>query len=313
MIFSGLLFLMALPVFSQSHPFPGKWAEWTYLHVSFDGVYVDRAEDFYYALGDPVVLNRRQYAQVYSPVSPGNRLVREDTAARKVYVRYDKNYCTALKDTELLLFDFSLQAGDSIRLNFKDTACYFKVTKIGQDSTLTHEYRKTIQLQDAHGTAFMNWMEGVGPLHNYLFYNEMRLRDLSLFNFEAYTEVICFKDDQVELLSQRIYVPQRAVYNGCQGIILGVKEGEKTEEASVRLLPDPVTETSRFYYRVPASVQVAVLNVYTVQGLLVQSIRLAQGAGDIPFSIPGLSKGLYLYNLVLDGVAAGMRKMVVVR
>lgn len=84
-------------------------------------------------------------------------LLREDTAARRVF-RYDDN-----TDTEYLLYDFSVQAGDSVTVGINPKTCYVQeiTTETWADGSVRHNFL-IITPDNSPST----WVESFGNINN---------------------------------------------------------------------------------------------------------------------------------------------------
>ena len=67
-------------------------------------------------------------------------------------------------------------------------------------------------------------------------------------------------------------------------------------------------------YFIPASAQSAVITISTTNGQAIKTFVITtRGNGQIEFDSQTLSIGVYLYNLVVDGVQIDSKKMSVVK
>jgi hypothetical protein len=111
----------------QYVPFPLPGAEWKFAvyddlncQFSFCGYYYNKIE------GDTVIGNYT-YKKVLETALNGNEYyykagIRQDTLTGKVYVKLFENYFCG--ETDTLLYDFSLQVGDSLKQCQQITLCY---------------------------------------------------------------------------------------------------------------------------------------------------------------------------------------------
>src|SRR6185312_2231183 len=126
----------------------------------------------WYAYGDSLH-NGKNYKKVsYSNSFQG--LIREDTAAKKIYFI---QYCNT---NEELLYNFSLSQGDTISYNFKYsntfmTSGVFTVDSIRLQHDYQNYYRKHFYLQNhqAPNTSVLEMVEGIGSTTHplFLYYN----------------------------------------------------------------------------------------------------------------------------------------------
>ncbi len=116
------------------------------------------------------LINFRPYSKVYTHraayIDTSFYFIREDTAEKKIWLlNYDFM-------SERILYDFSLNTGDSIYLTFGDTVWdlnplyktgYYKVDSVININTLAGS-RKTLYLRNHHNVdkVVLKWTEGVG-------------------------------------------------------------------------------------------------------------------------------------------------------
>ena len=103
-----------------------------------------------------------------------------------------------------------------------------------------------------------------------------------------------------------------SIYLG-DGPTIPVEEVWVKQGFAFRVYPNPVqAESLQISYRLPPSVKAARIELYTVTGQLVKTQSLAV-AGDYKASVSskGLASGVYICNLVADGLVVGMEKVLV--
>ena len=118
-----------------------------------------------------------------SPVSGDyQHYIREDTVARKVYIYYPIFWYPS----DQVLYDFSLQPGDSLRSTYQGTEV---VTSVDSVQIATGEYQKRFTLyRPTEGYRY--YIEGIGGQQG-LF--------TTLFTFESYGIFLCLKENGVSL------------------------------------------------------------------------------------------------------------------
>jgi hypothetical protein len=135
----------------------GDSNEW-YIFFSPESAYT-----YVYTINGDTILD----GQAYKPLETENAreplgYIREDTSERQVYIRLT----LTSEPTEIILFDFSLETGDTIRLysfDYRDLGLY-EVDSIGVINTLMGG-RKAIYLASTEWLwAKPVWVEGIGSL-----------------------------------------------------------------------------------------------------------------------------------------------------
>lgn len=76
-------------------------------------------------------------------------------------------------------------------------------------------------------------------------------------------------------------------------------------------IPNPFNEKTRIKYSIPSIEHKAVINIYDLQGSQVKSYEIANaGEGELMVPASELNPGLYIYNLIVDGVEVSSKRMV---
>ena len=103
-----------------------------------------------------------------------------------------------------------------------------------------------------------------------------------------------------------------SIYLG-DGPTIPVEEVWLKQGFAFRVYPNPVKgESLQISYRLPPSVKAARIELYTVTGHLVKTQSLAvAGEPKVSVSSKGLASGVYICNLVADGLVVGMEKVLV--
>lgn len=173
------------------HPFPKDSAMWSAtVYDDNNGVLSNPISTIYKLKGDSVI-NGIKYTKIFR----GNPFdyvddtkffpfgfLKEDSATRKVYIKYDLNFFGDSSD--ILLYDFNAAIGDSISIKVlnhtKTSFISEKSVVVSIDSIPTNAgFRKAIRLrfmrnfmETGTDTLYMAWVEGVGSLINPI-YNEL--------------------------------------------------------------------------------------------------------------------------------------------
>lgn len=76
-------------------------------------------------------------------------------------------------------------------------------------------------------------------------------------------------------------------------------------------VPNPFNENTTIKYSIPSIESFAMINVYDLNGSQVKSYNVAQtGDGEIMIPAAELSPGLFIYNLIVDGIEVASKRMV---
>lgn len=164
-----LLFLLSLfflsPIIAQDYiPLLDGLNEW---HVT--NCYYGCSTDVYYTDGDTIVDGKNyKILNGYHYISR-TFLLREDVASKKVYL----NLLLANSQQEYLLYDFSLNVGDSIDIKnpitpFPTDAGYYKVDSVAMKAVANSRNARHFYLSPSLSNTVSNttaiWVEGVGSL-----------------------------------------------------------------------------------------------------------------------------------------------------
>jgi hypothetical protein len=174
----------------------------------------------YYAQTDSVYLGAT-YKRFYEYGSYFMGLMREDTAARKVY------FIQSCNTTEELLYDFSLQVGDSINYTFPNTSGsyikngWYKVDSIRYKHDYKGYYRRHFYLcnrlnpliNGVNPRASLEMIEGVGstthPLFLYAWFNP------GILSVMGTTNPRCFDTEYDELLTCKWNNGSKVYFDSC--------------------------------------------------------------------------------------------------
>jgi len=227
----------------------------------------------YYLLGDTMVFSIN-YKKVYfrqevtnsykNMVSPYSlyALIREDTLARKVYALLLQNSRTSLcpLNQEILLYDFSVQIGDTLKQN---DLCLQFYDEIVQNvipinySISTYSYL----LQSGIYTLY----QGIGS-------------SFGLF----------------EHIYASVSGPQHLLVDYCRGGLsncpfLSLNISDKTIENDIKIYPNPTTGV----ININNSTNYNTINIYSLSGKLVKT-----QSASLQISVLDLPKGMYFIQLV---------------
>ncbi len=87
--------------------------------------------------------------------------------------------------------------------------------------------------------------------------------------------------------------------------------GELSSAALFQNVPNPFNYKTIIKYSIPAIESYAMINVYDLSGRQVKNYNLTQtGDGEIMIPASELDPGLFIYNLIVDGIEIASRRMV---
>jgi len=79
-------------------------------------------------------------------------------------------------------------------------------------------------------------------------------------------------------------------------------------------IPNPFGNTTMIEYYIPETASSALIKVTGNNGEVISNVQINnKGKGQITFSTPRLSQGLYYYTLMIDGQVVDTKKMVLNR
>jgi hypothetical protein len=117
-IINVLIALALIQVNGQNYiPFPLPGAEWKFAYYNLENPY-GGCEYYYNKIEGDTVIGNYTYKKVFETALNGNEYfykagIRQDALTGKVYVKlYDNYFCG---ETDTLLYDFSLQVGDTLK------------------------------------------------------------------------------------------------------------------------------------------------------------------------------------------------------
>lgn len=271
-----LLFVPQAALFAQTNfPFPDADAVWS---VSVFNPFSPIRENYKYTVIGDTLLNGNTYKKYYRcrDTILTNQLslyalLREDTETQRIYV--------AGSDAELLLYDFSLEVGDTVSNN--NTWAGEALVTVSQ-ITFDSEGRKQIHLNKSFSiwwsTTDEIWTEGIGSNGDLFDPNP----NTTLLTDYPEAELLCFEQSG-ELIYQK-YEGQ-CYYQNITGI-------EKPAKQAFNVAINAAN--NQLFIGSPLSEQ-ATLALYDVLGRLVLQQTLSPNSTTV--GIEQLPAGVYLYQI----------------
>jgi len=212
--------------------------------------------------------------------------IRDDSIARKVFAILIDDYFECSSNTEFLLFDFSVDIGDTATSCLIPTFMDFVINSITQKNYIGFETRAF-----THSEEDLEYYEGLGSYYG------------------LFEEMFA----PVKSVNTR-YIYHTFLYFYCRespcDLIVALSE-YFNQEIPVQVSPNPLTISTTLGYTLerPENVQ---FTFYNLQGQIVYRMQERQDKGvqKVEWSAEGLPAGMYYYRMVA-GKQVGSGKLVV--
>ncbi len=201
--------------------------------------------------------------------------LREDLITRKVYFINGSI-------TDTILYDFTLNVGDTLHVGFNNH-CFYNDTISSIDSVLigTH-YRKRWNYNIGGCGMPSSIIEGIGSTHGLL---------EELYSFESGGDLICFSQNDTT------YYPNYNTSGNCDLITVGINEILNKEDP-ISIFPNPATDLLTI--SLPATnIKSCILNLYDMLGekmLPTHTLNLKLET----LNISSLPQGIYFLEVMMD-------------
>ncbi|MCK5741509.1 MAG: T9SS type A sorting domain-containing protein [Chlorobi bacterium] len=94
----------------------------------------------------------------------------------------------------------------------------------------------------------------------------------------------------------------------------GVEDGQPKITVTITpAIPNPTSEMVSLNYTIPAAVANGTLNIYDVNGNLIESVNVSSADNSYNFDTSVLATGKYFYGITVEGQASEMKSFVVAR
>jgi hypothetical protein len=198
-----------------------------------------------------------------------NIFVREDTVAKRVYI-YDENYTPH----EQLLYDFSLQIGDTLHSNYNGNNSLV-VTNIDSVTLTNGEIRKRISFQGL--PTLSNYIEGIGGSQGLFYPFEWPAMSV------AYGGYFCISEDGISIWG-----------SDCTNYFVGISENH--HDVLGTFSPNPAN--TNLMVRLNKAKHVVIFQLVNIEGQLITSRTLTEVETGINLS--NVAQGLYIARLISD-------------
>ncbi|MBL7807552.1 MAG: T9SS type A sorting domain-containing protein [Saprospiraceae bacterium] len=292
---SLLILALQLPAFSQSvyHPMLVEGRNWDVFVRPAEFPICTYEQASHYYLGPDTLLNGTLYKPLVlqairsNPPAPfcggfyrdtsqsySGGWLREDTLLRRVY----KLEPGAV--AEVLLFDFSLQSGDTLWYDHGG----FAIDSVYPVTLENGEVRLAFDLDAENGLPFgiNKYVEGLGYL--------MGAFIQVFLPFEGWSVTTCVRDGETVLYQTG---------PGCIGTVSGV--AEQPERASIRVSPNPFS--SRLQLRMNPQNEELQFSLLDVNGRILLQQPIPANTEQVELLVPNLPSGLYFW--AAQGVVLG--------
>ena len=237
-----------------------------------------------YLMDGDTVINSITYKKIYTcDYSPSisNKVffsgIREDSFG-KVYFLLDTNKMILSNfnlqaRTEYLLYDFSLNIGDTIRLhNERDS---IQVLQSIDSVSVGNQYRKRWNFTDLFGNPLYSCIEGIGSINGLFFPLQ--------FCFESSQLLTCYEDSVISWNNPYL--------NGVDCFAVSLDKKEKQTDL-IKIYPNPTGNNLYLHFKKKINEDI-LLSIYNSTGQLVKQEQFTAFSNEYRVNIGEISKGVY--------------------
>jgi len=253
-----------------------------------NGYWVCGGDEFYGMEGDTII-DSTSYSKIYLS-SFGDTMFNAQLATYFCALREDsmkKVWVRNPSDTiDVLLYDFSLNVGDSVCLGYFGLGCVEQVSVV--DSIMINgTYRRRIRFGGV--VEAQEWIEGIG---NY--YGPFQLN----MTGSNTTFLLCHKLDDSLIYNS---------YGSCHCQFLDAVEEFKSSETNVSVAPNPASNYVTFKITDKSELTYYV-ELYDLLGQQILNHSISSGER---IDLSNYNPGIYLYNLKSDQTFVGSGKLII--
>ncbi len=249
---------------------------------------------YQYKIDGDTTINGIDYKKLYSMnydsllVENINLLgaIREDSLKRVYYLDNNTAHSPIGSNndsTEILLYDFSLNVGDTLFVPY--TFYSSDTTQVVEsiDSTMIEgQWRKRINFfQTTYSPNIRIWIEGIGDLKGLFF--------PLLSEFEDYWTLTCYEDNNIFWTN-----PELQNY-GYSCFDVGIKGSENIEDNSIKVYPDPCYNNINF--NINYQHKEIEISIYNSLGNMVQKLNIEGSNNNIKLNTSSLNNGIYYFRI----------------
>lgn len=249
---------------------------WDVLEGNSQNLYIYDGGSRYFFDGDTLIGNQlysklfyHPFNAVYNPYPSFyvdtstvifSNYIREDTSARKTYILEPWN------PNEVLMFDFSLNIGDTLNSTYTTDGTPIVVNTITNEILLNGAIRKKWTFDNGHF-----YIEGIGSSQGFF--------SPTFTLLGAWLETNCVNDNNVHLYGNRCFT------------ILGLSEAQVSDSA-LKVYPNPVKDRLIVEGAIANPVDFKLYNLY---GQIILTKKLSSSVVEIDVS--NLPKGMYMLSI----------------
>jgi hypothetical protein len=288
LLFCALLIGLPFLSFAQEYhyvPFPESGAVWSEVYSSEETLEV---YERFTMTGEDTLINNIQYHKLYifyDKIFNKNKAkcvggIREDEKKRvyfkgdSIIHRYKPFWGTAPPMNEILLYDFSLQIGDTMKINISNLSTgSLRVTNI-DTVQIGNNLRKVFKFDHTDAS----WIEGIGNTRGLLF------SSLSLSTGGEHGYLICFLQNETVLYHY-------GYYDDCFPSTAN-NEFIKSE-FDITVCPNPVNGNSIHF--VWGNNELKTLELFDFRGVLIGTLNVA-GETMLEYPVGTMQPGIYFYK-----------------
>ena len=266
--------------------FPDSGAIWSEVYYPPIFSFEDPSIERFALSGEDTVINNNSYKKLYlfydtvfrkeNAICIGG--IREDSLRRVYYigdtVLHDFKPFLLNSGEELLLYDFSLNEGDTLKIGnfFPEVEL---IVKTIDTISIGNTYRKIFHFENIW---WVKWIEGIGNTKGLLFTSG----DLPTNGTDG--DLICFKQNNTILYFNDYY-------DHCMPLIMGNKVIEKNI-SSIKTYPNPVTNGIIHFDL--GDIHPASIEIYDCLGHVIDYIHWI-GESNMSHSVEKYPSGIYFY------------------
>lgn len=289
-IFIVFVLAVSSQLFAQEYeyvPFPDSGAVWSEMYTSDETMVV--YENFALS-GEDTIINDISYKKLYlfhESFFDKNKFIyiggiREDNAKHIYYmgdsVHWLKPYNSFddyNKEKELLLYDFSLEIGDTLWES--NTNVYGKLIVRDID---TIQIGNTLRKKFYFNYFWVEWIEGIGSLRGLLFAPS----DIPTGSSYPYNSLICFIQNDIVLY-------HNDYYDDCFPSTLNADIKQINPEISV--CSNPLEQQIQFKW---CNCIINRIEIFDVQGVLIDVINVRNDSTEANYPTNRMQSGVYIYR-----------------